>query len=182
MASPPSIHGSHAPSAPFHPWPRLPPRRDSSHPLLPRGLRLPILSLCVVFFPSFPSALDLAPCPPTPASVTAHPGQRWTQPLPRVCSRPRPSSGTSPPARVPGATGWTPPSPRRSSGRSAGGRARRGAFPSTRSSTTSMVPSSPPLGEPKPSRGGRGRPDLGILLLPNGMNGRKQNLSGVDLA
>jgi len=50
------------------------------------------------------------------------------------------------------------------------------------SSTTSMVPSSPPLGEPKPSRGGRGRPDLGILLLPNGMNGRKQNLSGVDLA
>ncbi|PWZ13047.1 hypothetical protein Zm00014a_037776 [Zea mays] len=38
------------------------------------------------------------------------------------------------------------------------------------------------LGESKPSGGGRSRPDLGILLLPNGMNGRKRDLSGVDLA
>ncbi|AQK74815.1 CDP-diacylglycerol--serine O-phosphatidyltransferase 1 [Zea mays] len=29
----PSIHGSRAPSAPFHPWSRIPTRRDSSHTL-----------------------------------------------------------------------------------------------------------------------------------------------------
>jgi hypothetical protein len=80
--------------------------------------------------------------PSTSASVMARPGQRWTRPSPGARSRLRPSSGTSPcwpPARVPGATGWTSLSPRRSSGRSAGERSRRGAFPSTRSSTTSMV-------------------------------------------
>uniref|UniRef100_A0A804LMR8 Uncharacterized protein n=1 Tax=Zea mays TaxID=4577 RepID=A0A804LMR8_MAIZE len=27
------FHGSRAPSAPFHPWPRIPARRDSSHTL-----------------------------------------------------------------------------------------------------------------------------------------------------
>nr|ACG32019.1 hypothetical protein [Zea mays] len=37
MASPPSIHGSRMTSAPFHPWPPLPLRRDSSHPLPQRS-------------------------------------------------------------------------------------------------------------------------------------------------
>jgi hypothetical protein len=109
--------------------------------------------------------------PSTSASAMARPGRQWTWPLPGARSRPRPSSGTSPRwplARVPGATGWTSPSPRHSSGRLADGRSRQGAFLSTRSSTASMVPLSPPLGEPKPSEGGHRRPELTVLLLPNG--------------
>jgi hypothetical protein len=90
------FHGSRAPSAPFHPWPRIPARRDSSHtlPLRPsihgrgslRTAILPIRSLRAVCgcqsSPStprfFPSSRDCLPPISfgvhNPSLRTPHPG------------------------------------------------------------------------------------------------------------
>ncbi|AQL03117.1 Protein TRAUCO [Zea mays] len=92
----PSIHGSRAPSAPFHPWTRLPTRRDSSHTLPPCCLRLPILSLRAAILPIL-SRL------PSPISVGVHSPSLRTPHL--RTPRPQPSSVLSlsvAPLRAPG--------------------------------------------------------------------------------